>query len=324
MVFDKRNNLWGIDLGGTKVEGIILKSLEEPIALFRLRVPTEAHLGYEHILQQVKLVVDQMEAKAGYRPDLMGVGTPGTYIPQKRQMKNCNATVINDRDLKNDLGEVLNIPLILINDANCFALAETKLGVVAEKYPDAAVVFGVILGTGVGGGLVVNGKAIQGKHGIGGEWGHNFLYPGEGKLCYCGKIGCNEQILSGPALEAYYKEKSGKTAQLALIYEKHLEGQDPHASETINRLLSGFARALSVVVNIVDPDVIVLGGGVSHIDSLYTETIDTLKEMIFNHGFETPLVKAQLGDSAGVFGAALLATLQNPREIFHSPIPNIE
>ncbi|ERM84631.1 hypothetical protein P872_24760 [Rhodonellum psychrophilum GCM71 = DSM 17998] len=314
--FDKYN-LWGIDLGGTKIEGIVLKSFQEPKSLLRLRVPTEAHLGYEHILHQVKILVDQMEAKVGFRPEIIGVGTPGVYIPHQGQMKNCNATVVNGRDLKKDLEKILRMPLVLANDANCFALAETKLGVVADKYPDAEVVFGIILGTGVGGGLVVNGKVIQGKHGIGGEWGHNYLYPGEGKICYCGKQGCNEQILSGPALEAYYTQQSGNQISLQKIYENHLKGTDPIASQTIERLLTGFAKALSVVVNIVDPDVIVMGGGVSNIDSLYTETYGILKEMIFNHEFETPLVKAQLGDSAGVFGAALLANLPNSIKIMH-------
>lgn len=308
-------NLWGIDLGGTKIEGIVLRSFQEPDELLRIRVPTEAHLGYEHILNQFKILVSKMEATAGEKSEIMGVATPGTYIPQKGIMKNCNATVINGHDLKKDLEKALGISLILGNDANCFALAETKLGIVKEQYPKAHVVFGVILGTGVGGGLVVNGKVIQGKHGIGGEWGHNYLYSGQGKVCYCGKQGCNEQIISGPALELFYKQKSGNELSLKEIYQLHLKGFDPIADLTIGRLQKGFARALSVVINIVDPDVIVVGGGVSHIDCLYTNISGILKEMIFNHEFDTPVLKAQLGDSAGVFGAALLGAEFISREI---------
>ncbi|MBT0812896.1 ROK family protein [Litoribacter ruber] len=299
-------NLWGIDLGGTKIEGVVLKSFEQPDELLRIRVPTEAHLGYEHILNQFQLLFSKLQAKTGRKPDVIGLASPGTYIAKIGEMKNCNATVINGRNLKKDLEDTLEVDIVLANDANCFALAETKLGIVKSHYSEAKVVFGVILGTGVGGGLVVNGHVIQGKHGIGGEWGHNYLYPGEGKLCYCGKQGCNEQIISGPALEEFYKQKSGHYKPLKEIYHLHLQGVDKFAELTIKRLLDGFAKALSVVINIVDPDVIVLGGGVSHIDALYTDTSEVLKDMIFNHEFDTPILKAQLGDSAGVFGAALL------------------
>lgn len=299
-------NIWGIDFGGTKIEGLILKSADDYSVLLRLRVPTESHLGYDHIITQFKLLLNQMEAQAGYRPKSIGIAAPGTYIPQRGVMKNCNIVVINDRDLKSDLESALDMEVILANDANCFALAETKLGIVKDNYPDAEVVFGVILGTGVGGGLVVHNKIILGKHGIGGEWGHNFLYEGEGLLCYCGKKGCNEQIISGPALEAYYYKLTGENLSLKEINQRYLQKHDEAAKQTIKRLTEGFARALSVMVNIVDPDVIVMGGGVSHIEALYEEITENLKNMVFNHEFDTPLVKAKLGDSAGVFGAAFL------------------
>jgi len=299
-------NIWGIDFGGTKIEGIILQSSNDFSELLRIRVPTESHKGYRHILGQFKILLENMEAKAGYRPEAIGIATPGTYIPQKGVMKNCNTVMVNGQNLKQDLEDVLGIDINLANDANCFALAETKLGIVKEKYPDAQVVFGIILGTGVGGGLVIHGKVIQGNHGISGEWGHNYLYHGEGKPCYCGKTGCNEQILSGPALEAYYHQHTGTIRPLKEIHLRSKEGNDIIAEKTIARLTNGFAHALSVVINIVDPDVIVMGGGVSHIDAIYRDVLDPLKKMIFNHEFDTPIVKAKLGDSAGVFGAALL------------------
>lgn len=299
-------NLWGIDMGGTKIEGIILKSQDNPEELLRIRVPTEADLGYEHILSQFEKLLSQMILQTGYKPDIIGIASPGTYIPTKGIMKNCNVTIINGKNFKADLEAKLGLKINLANDANCFALAEATLGIGKEKVANT-VIFGVILGTGVGGGIVVNGNLIQGKHGIGGEWGHNYLYPEEGKLCYCGKRGCNEQIISGPALERFYAELSGTHIPMKEIHQRHLDGNDPAASKTIQRLLDGFSRALSVVVNIIDPDIIVVGGGVSHIDAIYKNS-SLLRDLIFNKEFETPILKAQLGDSAGVFGAALLAT----------------
>lgn len=288
------------------MEGIILKSQDEPEELLRLRIPTDADLGYDHILTQFERLLSQMTFHAGYQPNIIGLAAPGTYIPTKGMMKNCNVTIINGKNFKADLETTLGLEIRLANDANCFALAEATLGIGKEKVGNA-VIFGVILGTGIGGGIVVNGNLIQGKHGIGGEWGHNYLYPEEGNLCYCGKRGCNEQIISGPALERFYAQLSGSPRPMKEIHQRHLEGIDPSADETIQRLLDGFARALSVVVNIIDPDIIVLGGGVSHIDAIYQNS-NLLREMVFNNEFETPILKAQLGDSAGVFGAALLAS----------------
>ncbi len=309
-----QENIWGIDFGGTKIEGVILKSAENPEVIFRHRVPTGASEGYQHILQQFSELMNAMEGVAGYSPNLIGVGSPGTYVPHQKVMKNCNATVVNGQPLKEDLEKILGVEVILANDANCFALAESKLGGVKEQFPNAEVVFGVILGTGVGGGLVVHGEIICGKHGISGEWGHNYLYEGEGETCYCGKKGCNEQIISGPALERYFQEISGQQKSLREIAHLAKEAADPHAVNTIQRLTEGFGKALSVVVNIIDPDVIVVGGGVSNIDNLYSDSLASLNKMMFNHEFKAPIVQAKLGDSAGVFGAALLTS--NEKSIY--------
>src|SRR5258708_2816513 len=159
---DNKDNLWGIDLGGTKVEGVVLKSATSPEVLFRDRVPTESHLGYEHILGQIKKIADKMELAMGYRATRMGIATPGAVNPKEGTMKNCNTTSLNGKPLKDDLEKLLGMKLALANDANCFALAETSMGVVKEKFPEAQVVFGVIMGTGVGGGVVVNEKVIHG------------------------------------------------------------------------------------------------------------------------------------------------------------------
>lgn len=298
----KRGTRWGIDLGGTKAEGIILGP-EGP--LFRERIPTGAEKGYEHMLRQLETLVQRMEEVAGYRPSRIGMGTPGTLDPETQTMRGCNSECLNGQRLQEDLVKRLGVHVEIANDANCFALAETSRGVVARDFPGAGVVFGVIMGTGVGGGLVVHGRSIYGRHGIAGEWGHNFLDE-SGGTCYCGKSGCVERILSGPALERYYAERSGISIRLPEIRQRALTG-DPIARETIDRLVNFFGKAISVVINIVDPDVIVLGGGVSYMPELYTRGQQAISTYIFNEGrVMVPVVPALLGDSAGVFGAAYL------------------
>ena len=300
-------NLWGIDLGGTKIEGAILQSAEQPEVLFRDRLPTEGHKGYDHILSQIKHVVDKMEAFAGYKASRLGIATPGTLDPGRGLMKNSNTTSLNDRPLKKDLEKLLGMDVFMANDANCFALAEASMGIAKEKYPNAKVVFGVIMGTGVGGGVVVDGKVINGLQGIGGEWGHNFLDESGGP-CYCGKSGCVEKVLAGPALEKFYHTQSGQQKNLKEIYDLYKAGTDPVATATMERLTHFFGLALSVVINILDPDVIVIGGGVGNIDIIYSEGVKSLEKYIFNNKrVDTPVLKPKLGDSAGVFGAAYLS-----------------
>src|SRR5690606_14545791 len=297
------DRLWGIDLGGTKIEGAILTKSEPPNVLYRERIPTEAFRGYDHIVGQIARMFRLMTDFAGTKPDRMGIATPGTLDPQQGGMKNCNTTSLNGKPLKADLERALDTEVFLANDANCFALAGTRLGVVRQQFPDAKVVFGVIMGTGVGGGLVVNGEVINGLQGIGGEWGHNFL-DASGGHCYCGKKGCVEKVLSGPALEAYYESKAGTKKGMPEIVAD--AGSDPVARDTLQRLTAFFGQAISVIINIVDPHVIVIGGGLGNIDAIYSEGMHSLKKNIFNNRVETPIVRPVLGDSAGVFGAAYL------------------
>jgi predicted NBD/HSP70 family sugar kinase len=220
-------------------------------------------------------------------------------------MRGCNSECLNGRRLKEDLSARLGLEVVIANDANCFALAEARMGIVKRDYPQAQIVFGVIMGTGVGGGLVVNGVSVYGHHGIAGEWGHNFL-DDSGGPCYCGKSGCVERVLSGPSLERYYAGRSGVSRKLHEIRTLSLDG-DPVAKETMDRLVNFFGKAISVVINIVDPDVIVLGGGVSRIPEIYSLGKESVRHYIFNNGkVTTPIVPALLGDSAGVFGAAYL------------------
>ena len=297
--------LWGIDLGGTKIEGVVLEDRDSPTVLKRLRVPTERDKGYEHIINQITKVIEVLAVEVGIRPQKIGIGHPGTLEPSSQLIKNSNTIVLNGMPLKADLEKALNIPMVLANDANCFAIAETQMGAVKTEVPNAEVVFGVIMGTGVGGGVVINGKVRNGKQGIAGEWGHNFLDESGGK-CYCGSTGCNEMIFSGIALEKFYKSVAGKELKLKEIVELHLASKDEVATMTVQRLLQFFGKAMANVINILDPDAIVLGGGVGNIDLLYTEGLKEVEKNIFNHRLETPFLKPKLGDSAGVFGAAFL------------------
>ncbi len=302
-----KGNLWGIDMGGTKIEGVILKSTKDPKVLFRDRVPTEADKGYSHILGQVEKVVNLMKKHTGTEPPRIGFATPGTLDPKLQTMKNCNSVAMNGQPMKADLERILGLNVEMANDANCFALAEARLGVVKEQFPKANVVFGVILGTGVGGGVVVDGKAIGGLQGIAGEWGHNFLDESGGP-CYCGKSGCVEKVIAGPALEKYYFNETGNKKPLKDIVALAESKVDPTAQKTMIRLVEFFGKSLSVVINILDPDVVVIGGGVGNIDLLYDRGLDSLRKYVFNNRLDTPVVRPLLGDSAGVYGAAFLVS----------------
>jgi predicted NBD/HSP70 family sugar kinase len=299
--------LWGIDLGGTKTEGVVLQTMADKAEVIaRIRIPTQREKGYDHILTRIGEVVELLKKETGLQPAGIGFGTPGALDPSTQRMKNCNTTALNDRPLKADLERRLKRPVRIANDANCFAVAETRMGAVAQEVPDAEVVFGLILGTGVGGGLVVNGRPIKGRHGIAGEWGHNFLDE-SGGTCYCGRAGCVETVLSGPALEKYYALRSNNTLKLPEIIERARSGEDGIAVETLRRLIHFFGKGIAQVINIVDPHAIVIGGGLGNIEELYGEdTRRAIQAYLFNPRLKTAILKPQLGDSAGVFGAALL------------------
>ncbi len=297
--------LWGIDLGGTKIEGVILKSQDDPSVLTRLRVDTERDKGYDHIVSQVGVLIDKMKQESGLEPSIIGMGTPGALDPITHTIKNSNTTVMNGMPFKRDLEERLNLEFELANDANCFAIAEAKMGIVKDVMPQARMVFGVIMGSGVGGGLVMDGKVWNGRQGIGGEWGHSFLDESGGE-CYCGNVGCVETVFSGPSLERFYTSISGEKVKLREIVERHKQGSDPYSSQTVERLLHFFGKGIANLINILDPDCIVLGGGVGNIDLLYTEGLERVKHFVFNPRLDTVILKPKLGDSAGVFGAAFL------------------
>ncbi len=297
-------HLWGIDLGGTKVEGAVLDAKTFEV-IARTRIPTEKERGYQHIVGQIKKLVSLLEEETGLRANTVGIGTPGSLDPVTATLKNSNTTCLNGEPLFDDVQATLSIPIKMANDANCFALAEARMGIVPKLCPEAKVVFGVILGTGVGGGIVINNQVWNGHQGIGGEWGHTFL-DDSGGPCYCGDTGCTEQVISGPALERYYHKISGRQLHLKDIVVKYRDQSDEAAVQTMERLIHFFGKGLSNVINILDPDIVVLGGGVGNIEELYTLGVASLEKHIFNNRFNTIIAKPKLGDSAGVFGAAFL------------------
>jgi predicted NBD/HSP70 family sugar kinase len=294
---------FGIDLGGTKIEGVVLGDNNEVIE--RRRIPTEREGGYDHILRRIARVVHEMEQATGRTAERVGIGTPGTIDPPTGLMKNSNTVVLNGKPVGRDLERLLGKPLRLANDANCFAVAETLLGCVPRAAANARVVFGVILGTGTGGGIVIDGKILGGAQGIGGEWGHTFLDHSAG-YCYCGRVGCTEQVLSGPALERYYLRTCGRALCMRQIVPRYRSGDDPAATATLERFFHFFARGIANVINVLDPDAVVLGGGLGNIDELYTEGVPRVVDHLFNPRMDTRFLRPKLGDSAGVFGAALL------------------
>jgi fructokinase len=289
--------LLGIDLGGTKIEGVVLDEDGQPIR--RLRVATERERGYEHILDRVAEVVAALQPEA---PDCrtIGIGTPGSLSMRTGLLKNSNTTCLNGRALKDDLEARLGVPVRLENDANCFALAEARGGA-GEGH---RVVFGVILGTGVGGGIVFDGRVWSGPQRIAGEWGHHVIDPA-GPPCYCGARGCAETFLAGPALERAYAALGGDGASAGEIGARAAAGE-PRAGTVLDGYLERFGCALANVVNILDPDVVVLGGGLSNLPALYDRGREAVARHVFNDELRTPIVPNRLGDSAGVLGAALL------------------
>ena len=294
--------LFGVDLGGTKIEGVVVDSDRPGEALCRVRVPTEGDRGYDHVIGQIGRLVSGMEKESGCRrPARIGFGTPGTTDPATRLLRNSNSTNLNGRPLGADISKALGVEARLANDANCFALAEALFGAARGR----GVMVGLILGTGVGGGIVVGGRVLEGLHGIAGEWGHNPVC-GETAPCYCGRRGCVETVVAGPALERHYRERTGASMRLPEIAALALSGEAA-AVATLGRLSSKFGEAIAALINILDPDAIVIGGGVGNLDILYGDgTREAIRRHLFNPELRTELLRPALGDSAGVFGAAML------------------
>ena len=285
----------GIDLGGTKTEGILLDDNFEIIE--RTRVKTNQQEGYSSILDLIKNLVDALRQKTDQKTSL-GICTPGSLSKKSGLIKNSNTQCLIGKDLKTDLENIFKHDISIENDANCFALAESKLGV-AKNFD---VVFGVIMGTGVGGGLIINDHIHNGRTNIAGEWDHHCIWP-QGNSCYCGKQGCVETYLSGPALEKRWEQLTNKRQSLTEIIQK---SDDNLLQKWKTEFLDNFGLALGNVIDILDPDVIVLGGGLSNIPFLYDEGKNSVYQKVFSDQIDTPILKNSLGDSAGVFGACMI------------------
>ena len=292
----------GIDLGGTKIEGILLDIHGKEIS--RKRIPTLREDGYDSILERMVSLIKSIRTKSNSDVSI-GVCTPGAISPETGVMKNSNTQCLIGKPLKDHLEDRLDQEVSLENDANCFALAEAVLG--AGKGNN--VVFGVIMGTGVGGGIILNEKIHRGRHFIAGEWGHHVIVE-NGRECYCSNKGCVEAYISGPALEKKWMELTGE--------KKRMENIIPLYNNDIYRdifskwkieFMNYFGQALANIVNILDPDIIVLGGGLSNIDFLYEDGKQAVYDHVFSDVIDTSITKNKLGDSAGVFGAALLGEI---------------
>jgi fructokinase len=294
----------GIDLGGTKIEGAVLTPAGQLVA--RRRVPTPRHdygATLERIAELVATLAQTIPCEAR-----VGVGTPGAISPFDGRLRNANSVWLNGRLLEYDLAQRLARPVRTANDADCFVLSEATDGAAAG----AASVFGVIIGTGTGGGIVVNGRLLQGPNAIAGEWGHNPLpwpRPEElpGPSCYCGRQGCIETFCSGPGLAADFMAATGRTLDAAAIAAAADQG-DAGAEAALRRHEQRLARALASVINVLDPEVIVLGGGLSKLGRLYRNLPPLVAERVFSDDLATRIVPPQFGDSSGVRGAAMLVS----------------
>ena len=291
----------GIDLGGTKIEAIALDG--DGHERFRRRIPAPRD-SYDATLRAIVSLV--AEAEKGVGGATVGIGMPGVISPATGLVKNANSTWLNGRPLKEDLTRILGRGVRLANDANCFALSEATDGAGAGCH----TVFGAIVGTGTGGGIVVAGEVLTGPNAVAGEWGHNPLpWPDAsewpGPACYCGRTGCIETFLSGPGLMRAHAQDTGVTLTPETIVQRALEG-DAAARASLDRYAHRMARALASVINLLDPDVVVLGGGMSNIESLYEMVPELWKPYVFSDAVATPVLRAVHGDASGVRGAAWL------------------
>ena len=288
----------GIDLGGTKIEAVAIG--DDGSEALRRRIQTPS-VDYQATVASIVALINSIESDLGITGSI-GIGTPGSLSPSTGLLRNSNSLILNGRPLDRDIEEAIGRDVRLANDANCFALSEAVDGAGSG----AGVVLGVILGTGVGAGLVVDQRVLTGRNSIAGEWGHNPI-PGEsgiGRDCYCGQIDCIEQYLSGPSVVREYHSRSGfEKSSTAVVADRDT---DSVADDVMELYVDRLARALAGVINVVDPDVVVLGGGMSNVDFLYDEVPRRWDQWIFSDSVATRLVKNDHGDSSGVRGAAWL------------------
>jgi fructokinase len=287
----------GIDLGGTKTEVIVIAPDEN--VFFRKRIATPRHNGYDAILESLcTLIFEARQHVPALHNHTVGIGIPGSINIENGVVQNANTTCLIGRPLHKDIERELGCCVVVENDANCFTLAECRAGASCGY----SIVFGVIMGTGCGGGLCIDGHIRRGLNNIAGEWGHYAVDP-HGGVCYCGNNGCVETKISGSGVESAFYARYGKVISMQSILQGYRLG-DPECVESFNRFLDDFGRCLGGLISILDPDAVVLGGGLSNIEELYTSGREQVCKYAFHSNLRTPILKNRLGDSAGVFGAA--------------------
>jgi len=296
---------WGINIGSTQVEAVLLDGLSRARPFRKMRVPLDPEQGYYYVLGQVHKLVEVLSADVGMRPDRIGVSTWGQLDPETKTLKNSGSQALDGKPLLSDLETYLGVPVRIENAANCLTLAETRFGVVTQIAPDARCILGLLIEDRVDGGIVLNGRIFSGRQGIAGSWGHNYLDAGGG-TCDCGRHGCTQTVLSDQALEEFYATQGGRMAGVHDIMACAEDGQDDAASETLERYVYNLAKALGPVINILDPEVVVLGGTLSAMDAVYEQGPELLRRFVHNSRVDTKLVRPQLGHAASAYGAALL------------------
>ncbi|MCP4745171.1 MAG: ROK family protein [Desulfobacteraceae bacterium] len=301
MTVNKKNWKIGIDLGGTKIETVLLAP--DGSATHRERIPTprdsDLQIEYDSIRKAVfDLIQHTLDKLPGGKTCTIGIGIPGTINKQTRKVQNSNITSLDKKPFQQELEQLLGRPIGMENDANCFALAESINGAAKGFH----MVFGIIMGSGCGGGLCINGQIHSGEHSIAGEWGHFSVDP-LGERCYCGNLGCVETKISGNGMARAFEAQYGKKFTLEQIVQGYHNGK-PDCVKAFEQFIDDFGRCAGGLISVLDPDAVVIGGGVSNIKELYTLGVEKIRNYAYHRDLQTPILKNSLGDSAGVFGAA--------------------
>lgn len=291
----------GMDLGGTKMETIVLDPANKELYRYREPTPGLKETEYEHFMKAVhRLLLDSFSQVPDGEHYTVGIGFPGSIVPANQKVIKSSITCLKGKSFKRDIEALLDRPVAMDNDANCFALAESLEGAAANY----RFVFGVILGTGCGGGVCIDGKIHNGRNGVAGEWGH-FVVDPDGLECFCGNRGCLETKIAGSGLKKTFFHRYGEHLTPEQILEGRFQG-DPRCEDLFEQFLDDFGRSIGGLISMIDPDVIVLGGGLSNMDELYSTGVERVRKYAFRNAFDTPILKNKLGDSAGVLGAAWL------------------
>lgn len=296
---------WGISLEGNHIRGIVIQDVNSPKILCEMSIPIEQEKGYYHILGQVHNLVEVLSSEVGVKPTEIGVASPGNIDPITKTLKGSYIHELNSKPLRTDLETYLGFNVKLSNLGKCFSLAETRFGTVVEVLPNAKCVFGILLNENVEAGVIFNGRIYKGRQAIAGSFAHNFLNESGGD-CTCGKVGCVNTFISSRALELFYFDLCGKRRYFDEIAQRANDQNDIAAAKTIDHLVYHFAQSISPIINILDPDCIVVGGQAGMVEALHKKSTQILKRFVHNSRIDTLIFKPKLESLSTVHGAALL------------------